>query len=151
MTPRPVFSQVRAQQSPSHLQVQLLLQTQQMIVLMKKVYPEVATDDEGSDNEAGGSTTEELEGEEFNNPDVSVFDELPDNYPASIMGQHVYHCYDDGWYPGTVLRITTLSTVKSRNGKFAMKFEDSANEVFHTLKKDDYGRSSHWLLVKDES
>ena len=79
------------------------------------------------------------------------FDELPDNYPASIMGQHVYHCYDDGWYPGTVLRITTLSTVKSRNGKFAMKFEDSANEVFHTLKKDDYGRSSHWLLVKDES
>ena len=112
--------------------------------------PEEATDDDGSADEEGGSTTEELEGEDFDIPDVCVYDQLPDDYPSCIIGRKVYHRYDDGWYPGVVLRLITLSTVASRNGKFAMKFEDSANEIAHNLKKDDYGTSGHWVLVKTE-
>ena len=39
-----------------------------------------------------------------------------------------------------------MSTITSRNGKFAIKFEDSASEIDHPLKPHDYGGNGHWLL-----
>ena len=96
---------------------------------------------------SGGETTEELEGPDFD-LDVCIHEDAPENYPADIISKRIYHRYDDGWYPGIVMRQITLSTVLSRNGKFACKFEDSINEIDHPLKPEDYGRTGHWVLVK---
>ena len=74
--------------------------------------------------------------------------ELPSDYPACVIGKTIYHRYDEGWYPGMVLRQITMSTITSRNGKFAIKFEDSASEIDQALKPYDYGGNGHWLLVK---
>ena len=54
--------------------------------------PENATEGSNSDSdEEGGSTIEQLEGEDFNIPDVSVCDELPENYSSCIIGKTIYH------------------------------------------------------------
>ena len=88
--------------------------------------------------------TEELEGPDFD-LDVCIHEDAPENYPADIISKRIYHRYDDGWYPGTVLRQITLSAVVSRNGKFACKFADSINEITHLLQLEDYGRTGHWV------
>ena len=71
-----------------------------------------------------------------------------DGLIVQVIGKTIYHRYEEGWYPGKVLRQITLSTITSRNGKFAIKFEDSASEIDHPLKPHDYGGNGHWLLVK---
>ena len=110
--------------------------------------PEAATDQSGTEEEEGGSTSDEdLEGADFDLA-VDVHSELPDGYPACVIGKQVYHRYEEGWYRGSVLRQITCSTVTSRNGKFAMKFDDSVNEIDHTLKPEDYGPGGHWVLVQ---
>ena len=110
--------------------------------------PECATDRSGTDEGEGGSTSDEgLEGPDFELA-VDVHLELPDDYPACIIGKQVYHRYEEGWYRGSVLRKITCSTLISRNGKFAMKFDDSVNEVDHAMKPEDYGPEGHWVLVK---
>ena len=108
--------------------------------------PESASEAEEKD-ESGGETTEELDGPDFD-LDVDIYEDPPANYPTSIINKRIYHRYDDGWYPGTVLRQITLSTVGSRNGKFACKFTDSINEITHLLQLEDYGRTGHWTLAK---
>ena len=112
--------------------------------------PECATDQSGTEEEEGGSTSDEqLEGPDFDLAgDVHL--ELPSDYPACVIGQQVYHRYEEGWYLGLVLRQITCSTVTSRNGKFAMKFPDSINEIDHALKPGDYGPEGHWVLVESE-
>ena len=110
--------------------------------------PECATDRSGTDEGEGGSTSDEgLEGPDFDLA-VDVHSELPDDYPNCIIGKQVYHRYEEGWYLGSVLRKITCSTLASRNGKFAMKFDDSVNEVDHALKPEDYGPEGHWVVVK---
>ena len=79
--------------------------------------PEAATDQSGTEEEEGGSTSDEdLEGADFDLA-VDVHSELPDGYPACVIGKQVYHRYEEGWYRGsvTVLRKITLSTCTSRN------------------------------------
>ena len=107
--------------------------------------PDVITDNSEIEDD-GGSTTEELDGPDFDLDSDQCEHEIPENYPASIIGRSIYHRYDDGWYLGVVLRQITLSAVKSRNGKFACKFADSINEVDHLLQPEDYGATGHWLL-----
>ena len=109
--------------------------------------PEEASVNSCSDDEEGGSSTEELDGEDYA-ADAPIHEELPENYPHCIIGKTIYHRYDDGWYPGKVLREISLSSITSRNGKFACKIEDSVNEIDHQLKSDDYGRTGHWVLAK---
>ena len=109
--------------------------------------PEEATDNSQADEEGGSTSDESLEGPDFE-LDVDVHVELPEDYPACVIGRTIYHRYEEGWYPGKVLRQITLSTVTSRNGKFAVQFEDSVRELDHALKPHDYGGNGHWLLVK---
>ena len=109
--------------------------------------PEEATDNSQEEGEGGSTSDESLEGPDFE-LDVDVHVELPSDFPACVIGKTIYHRYEEGWYPGKVLRQITLSTVTSRNGKFAITFEDSSCEIDHPLKPDDYGGNGHWLLVK---
>ena len=46
------------------------------------------------------------------------------------------------------LLVRIHCTLVSRNGKFAMKIDDSVNEVDHALKPEDYGPEGHWVVVK---
>ena len=109
--------------------------------------PEEATENSQEEEEGGSTSDEDLEGPDFE-LDVDVHVELPSDYPACVIGKTIYHRYDEGWYPGMVLRQITMSTITSRNGKFAIKFEDSASEIDQALKPYDYGGNGHWLLVK---
>ena len=79
---------------------------------------------------------------------VEIHETMPDGYPHALFGKVVYHRYDDGWYRGIVLRQIACSSAQSRNGKFAMKFSDSVNEIDHTLLPGDYGPAAHWVVVK---
>ena len=90
--------------------------------------PEEASDNSQTEEEGGSTSDEDLEGPHFE-LDVDVHVELPSDYPDCVIGKTIYHRYEEGWYPGKVLRQITMSTITSRNGKFAIKFEDSASEI----------------------
>lgn len=92
-----------------------------------------------------------LEGDDFNPAlfdDVDVWDELPDGYPGCVLDKQIYHRYEDAWYPGLVKRQIRLSAQARRNGKFAVKFDDTPDEMDLNLLPDDYGADAHWVLVK---
>ena len=105
-------------------------------------------DDVDAALQSSSESSDELDGPDFDEPDVEVLKEVPDDFPECVLGRQVYHRYDDGWYPARVLRQITCSSSRARNGKFALKFADSVNEIDHTLDPDDYGPARHWVLTK---
>ena len=104
-----------------------------------------------SDEEEEDEEEPALEGEDFNPADfddVDVWDELPDGYPACVIEKEIYHRYEDAWYLGFVRRQIQHSVQARRNGKFAVKFDDTPDEMDLNLLPDDYGADAHWVLVK---
>ena len=110
---------------------------------------DVDPDGEGPPQSSSGSSNDELDGPDFDAEAAGgqAVKALPADYPECILGKTIHHRYDDGWYPGKVLRQIQSSTMRGRNGKFAMKFEDSVNEIDHELSPDDYGPERHWVLI----
>ena len=114
-----------------------------------KADPEELSENEGSDSDGGGATDAELEGPDFEAPEGGeIHMSSPDDIKKAVIGQRIYHRYDDAWYPGVVKRQIQMSSVASHNGKFAITFDDSAREHEHKLLAEDYGPEGHWVLVK---
>ena len=84
---------------------------------------------EDGSEESSAESSDELEGNDFDTDVASIHDTVPDGYPACVVGKFIYHRYDDGWYEGRVLRQVMCSANTARNGKFAIKFLDSAREL----------------------
>ena len=50
------------------------------------------------------TTDEEQEGPDFQS-EIEIEQTLPDDgFPDCILNKTIYHKYEDGWYPGRVLR-----------------------------------------------
>ena len=107
-------------------------------------------DEDGPPQSSSESSNDELDGPDFDPEEAGgqALGELPADYPECILGKIIHHRYDDGWYPGKVLRQILNSTLRGRNGKFAVKFDDTVNEIDHELDPNEYGPGQHWVLLK---
>ena len=111
---------------------------------------EVFSENDGTDSEEGGETTDVEDGPPFACPiDMEVVEEAPCTTENSeVVGHTIAHRYDEGWFIGKVTRKVTMSTNCAENGTYAVKYPDSRKEFFHYLFIEDYGIEKMWVRVK---
>ena len=106
------------------------------------------SENDGSDSDEGGCTTDGEDG-----PDYECHDgmEVMEQCPEKLEGLHIAHRFDSGWSGvlGKVLRKVTLSIeAPEDNGRYATKYPDSRKEYFHDLFAEDYGINKMWVVVR---
>ena len=81
------------------------------------------SENDGSESEEGGETTDAEEGPDFCCPeDCTMAEETPVD-DSGIVGRMVAHRFDVGWYIGKVQRKVTMSTNREENGQYAVKYQ----------------------------
>ena len=105
------------------------------------------SENDGSESDEGGETTDGEEGPDFCCPeDHPMAEETPVD-ESGIVGRMLAHRFDVGWYIWNVLRKVSMSTNPEESGMYAVKYPDSRKEIFHALYLDDYGIAKMWVLV----
>ena len=108
---------------------------------------EFSQNEEGSESDEGGCTTDGEEGPDYECDEGMIVQE---ECPAALEGLYIAHRFDAGWSTvlGKVLRKVTLSIENPEdNGRWATKYPDSRKEYFHDLFAEDYGINKMWVVV----
>ena len=108
---------------------------------------EELSENDGTDDEDGGCTTDEEEGQPFMcPPEFQVALPCPDE--KNLAGMAFAHRWEEGWFMGKIVRKVTFSNNSNQNGMFACKYPDCRTEKFHDLYPEDYGNTKVWVALK---
>ena len=107
---------------------------------------EELSENDGSESEDGGATTDDEEGEPYADDMYNAI-ETPPTSDSDWIEKAVAHRWEEGWYVGKIVRKVGMSVNAAQNGKFACKYPDTHREQFHDLFVDDYGVKKMWVLV----